>query len=96
MPVAATWVDLEIITLSKSKKKRQISYSITYMWNLKNNTNEFIYKTEIDSQKQKTNLWLPKEKGGGGGINQEFGINIYTLLYIKQITNKDQIGRAHV
>ena len=24
-----------------------------------------------------------------GGINQEFGINIYTLLYIKQITNKD-------
>ena len=25
----------------------------------------------------------------GGGINQEFGINIYTLLYTKQITNKD-------
>ena len=25
----------------------------------------------------------------GGGINQEFGINIYTLLYIKQVTNKD-------
>ena len=25
----------------------------------------------------------------GGGINQEFGINIYTLLYIKYITNKD-------
>ena len=25
----------------------------------------------------------------GGGINKEFGINIYTLLYIKQITNKD-------
>ena len=26
---------------------------------------------------------------GGGGINQEFGINRYTLLYIKQINNKD-------
>ena len=25
----------------------------------------------------------------GGWINQEFGINIYILLYIKQITNKD-------
>ena len=25
----------------------------------------------------------------GGGINEEFGINIYTLLYIKQIINKD-------
>ena len=31
------------------------------MWNLKNNTNESIYKTETDSQK--TNLWLPEGKG---------------------------------
>ena len=30
------------------------------MGNLKNDTNELIYKTEIDSQIQKTNLWLPK------------------------------------
>ena len=28
-------------------------------------------------------------KVGGGGINQEFGINIHTLLYRKQIINKD-------
>ena len=28
----------------------------------KNDTNEVIYKTEIDSQTQKTNLWLPKGK----------------------------------
>ena len=41
---------------------------------------------EIDSQTQKTNLWLPK--GKGRGINQELGINRYTLLYIKYI-NKD-------
>ena len=58
------------------------------MWNLKSDTNELIYKTETDSQAQKTNLWLPKGKGGGGGINQEFGNNIYTLLYIK-LVNKD-------
>ena len=32
----------------------------------KNDTNELIYKIEIDSQAQKTNLWLPKGKGGGG------------------------------
>ena len=25
----------------------------------------------------------------GGGINWEFGIDLYTLLYLKQITNKD-------
>ena len=28
-------------------------------------TNEFMYKTEIDPQTQKTNLWLPKRKGEG-------------------------------
>ena len=38
------------------------------MWNLKNNdTNELKYKTEIDPQKLKTNLWLPGGKGGGRG-----------------------------
>ena len=55
---------------------------------LKNDTNELIYKTETESQTQKTNLLLPKGKGVGV-INQEFGINRYTLLGIKQITNKD-------
>ena len=28
----------------------QTPNDITYMWNLKNNTNEFIYKTETDTQ----------------------------------------------
>ena len=33
------------------------------MQNLKKNTNELIYKTETDSQTEKTNLWLPKGYG---------------------------------
>ena len=45
----ATWTDLEIITLSEASQK-QISYNITYMWNLNNGTNELIYKTETDSE----------------------------------------------
>ena len=49
---------------NKSEGERQIPHDITYMWNLKYDTNEFIYKTETDSQTQKTNLWLPKWKGG--------------------------------
>ena len=53
--------------LSKSDRERQISYDITYTWNLKeNDTYELIYKTETKSQTLKTNLWLPKGKGGGG------------------------------
>ena len=30
------------------------------MWNLKNNTDYSVYRTETDSQTQETNLWLPK------------------------------------
>ena len=42
----------EIVILSevKSERKRQISYYITYMWNLKYGTGEPIYKSEIDPQ----------------------------------------------
>ena len=30
-----------------------------------------------------------KGKRGRGGLNQEFGINTYTLLHVKEIFNKD-------
>ena len=66
--------------------ERQLSYDITYKWKLKYDTYQLIYKT--DSQTSKINLWLPKWIYEGG-IFQEFGINIYILLYIKQIINKD-------
>ena len=41
-------MDLEIIILSEVRE-RQI-YAITYVWNLKKDTNELIYKTEVDPQ----------------------------------------------
>ena len=31
MPFTATWIQLEIITLSMSERERQIPYGITYM-----------------------------------------------------------------
>ena len=35
MPLAAPWMDLEIIILGEgSQTERQISYDIAYMWNL--------------------------------------------------------------
>ena len=46
MPFRARWMDPEIITLSEVSQ-RQIPYDITYMWNLKYDTNELIHKTEI-------------------------------------------------
>ena len=35
---------------SKTDRERQISYDITYMWNLKHDTNKLLYETEIDWQ----------------------------------------------
>ena len=44
---------------------------------LKNGTNELTYETEIESQIQKTNLWLPERKW----INWEIGVGIYTTIH---------------
>ena len=47
-PLVATWMELEILILSKSKRERQIPYAMTYMWNLKYGTDEPIYRRETD------------------------------------------------
>ena len=47
---------------SKSDKERQILYDITSMRYLKNNTNEYICKTETDIENK---LVVTKEKGEG-------------------------------
>ena len=49
MPFAATWMDLEI-TIPSEVSQRQIPYDITYMRNLKYDTNEHISETETDSK----------------------------------------------
>ena len=47
-------------------------------------------KAETESQMQKTNFQFPRDKDGGG-VNWKIGTDIYTLLYIKQITKKDPL-----
>ena len=67
MPFAATWMDLEIITLSEVRKRNTNTIWYHLYVESKKDTNELIYKT--DSQIWKTNFWLPKGKVGGAGIN---------------------------
>ena len=68
LPFAATWMGLEIIILSEvSETEKDKYHMILLIYGLfKNDANELIYRREIDSQIQKTNLWLPKGKGWGG------------------------------
>ena len=60
---------------SMSERERQIPYDVTYMWNLKYNTNELTYETETDSKTERTNWWLPS--------GWEFGVSRCKLLYIR-------------
>ena len=52
MPFAATWMDLDIIILSEvSQTEKDKYHMISHTWNLKeNDTNEPIYKIEIEPQ----------------------------------------------
>ena len=60
----------------KLYQEKDKCYMLSHL--LKSNTNELIYKTETDSQIQKTNLELRK---GEGGRNWEYGINRCTPTY---------------
>ena len=55
-------------------------YDITYIWNLKYNTNEPMYETETDSQTQRTYLWLPREGVWLGWIGRLVLVN-KTIMY---------------
>ena len=46
MPFSATCMDLEIIILTEVSQTEKVKYDMISMWNLKNYTNELMYKTE--------------------------------------------------
>ena len=59
----------------KSYTGRQISYDINlFVESEKIIQMTFFYKTEIDSQTWKTNLWLPKRKEGDEGLIRSLGL----------------------
>ena len=66
-PFAAIWMDLEIIILSEvSQAEKDKHHMISLMWNVKDDTNKLIYKTETDSDFE-NKLTVTKGTGGGEG-----------------------------
>ena len=65
---------------SKSDREGEILYDIPYMWNLKNDPNEL--RNSLTDRKWTYGCW-------GEGIVRDFGMVMYTLLYLKRITSKD-------
>ena len=77
MPFAATQMELETVMLSQ--KEKDISYDVTYIWNLINLTNEPIYRKEKSTWLWRTDLWSPRG-GEGSGRDWEFGVSGCKLL----------------
>ena len=83
MPFAATWMDLEIIILSKSVRERQISYDIAYIQNLKRKIQMNLFTEQKQTHRLRERTYDYQEGKVVGGIDWEFGIDMYTLLYLK-------------
>ena len=68
---------------SKSEREKQIPYINAYMWNLE----KWYRWSYLQSRNRDTDVenkpMDAKGEGGGGGMNWEIGIDIYTLLCIK-------------
>ena len=91
------WMDLETVIQSEVSQKEKISYINAYMWNLE----KWYRRTSLQGRNRDTDVenrcreqtyghqgWKVAV-GGGGGMNWEIGIDIYTLVCIKWITNKN-------
>ena len=77
---------------SKSEREKNISYINACMWNLE----KWYRWTGLQGrnrQRCREQTCTPKGEnggdGGGGGMNWEIGIDMYTLMCIKWITNKN-------
>ena len=83
MPFAATWVDLEIIILSKvSQRRRNIVWHPLYV------ESSVIHRNLFTKETHREQIYGCQEEGSGEGIVREFEIDMYTLLYLKWKANK--------
>ena len=88
------WMNLETVIPSEVSQKEKNKYHILmHICGIqKNGTDELVCRADIEIQMQRTNVWTPRgESGGGGGgvMNWEIGIDIYTLICVKWTTNKN-------
>ena len=63
-----TWVDLETVIQSEVSQKEKNKYHIlTHICGIqKNCTDEPVFRAEIETHMQRTNVWTPRGESGGG------------------------------
>ena len=84
MPFSATWMDLEISILSEVSQTKTNIYDFAYIWNLKYDQ-MILFTKQKQTHRHIRQAMVTNGERGRGGINQEYGVNRNTLLYVKQI-----------
>ena len=79
---------------SKSEREKKISYINAYMWNLEKwyrgtSLQGRNWDTGVENKRMDTKGGKWRGVGGGGVLNWAIGIDMYTLMCIKLMTNKD-------
>ena len=88
MPFVATWMDIEITILSEVNQKEKDKYhNITYMWNLKYDTNEHIYETKRLTDIEDRHM-VAKGEGRWGREGLGVWVSKCKLLYMGWINSK--------
>ena len=74
---------------STSERERQITYDITYIWNLTYGTNELFHRTDTHGLGEQTcgcqGGWV------GSGMGLESGVNRWKLLPLEFISNENML-----
>ena len=94
VPFAEMWMALETVLQSEVSQKGKNKYHILMHICIlqKNDIEELIYRTEIETQTQRTSIWIPRREGGKGGRIGRLELT-YMQYYVllKQITNENQL-----
>ena len=91
-----TWMDPEIVILSEvSQTEKGKHHTISILCRILK-----MVQMSLRTEQKQAHRHIKQTYGfqGGkwsGGINWEIGIDMYTLLYIKQIINKDLLHSTH-
>ena len=88
------WIQRLIQSEVSQKEKNKYRILTHICGTQKNGTDEPVFRSEIETQMQRTKLWTPRGEssggvGGGGVMNWAIGIDMYTLMCIKLMTNKN-------
>ena len=88
VPFAETWVDLEIVILSELSQKEKNKYHIlTHICGIQQNGTKNLF-AKLKQRHRRREQMYGHQGGWWGGMDWEIGIDICTLLRMKQMTGE--------